>query len=121
MPDKLPKVYANKIGNASNNRKIYYSNLEKVSQNKNINTLDKKNDILEKYNLKETVKQNEIRNKITELFKSPKNVYKINVKIKMDGKIVTKSLIGRTNSKLITLDDELIDISKIEDIHEIDN
>ena len=121
MPDKLPRVYANKIGNASNNRKIYYSKLDSVNQNTNINTYDKKNDILEKYNLKETVKQNEIRNRITELFKSPKNVYKIKVKIKMDGKSVVKSLIGRTNSKLITLDDELIDINKIENIEEIDN
>ena len=117
MPDKLPKVFANKVNNASNNRKVYYSKLDSVN---NINTLDKKNDILEKYNLKQTVKQNEIRNKITELFKSPKNVYKIKVKIKIDGKTVIKNLIGRTNSKLITLDDELIDISKIEEIEEIE-
>ena len=114
MPDRLPKVYANKISNASNNRKVYYSKLDNIN-----NKVEKKDDILEKYNLKQTVKENEIRNKITELFKSPKNVYKIKAKIKIDGKMIVKNLIGRTNSKLITLDDELIDISKIEDIEEI--
>ena len=62
MPDKLPKVYANKIGNASNNRKVYYSKLDSIDNK--IDKKDKKDDILEKYNLKEAVKQNEIRNKI---------------------------------------------------------
>ena len=36
--------------------------------------------------------------------------------IKINGQIITKNLIGRTNSTLITLDDEVINISDIEDI-----
>lgn len=116
MQEKLPKVFANRIGNASNNKKVFYSKLEQVEPNVSKNNPTGNKKIIEKYNLKDTVKKSEIRNKIIELFKSPNNVYKINVKIKIDGKTVTKSLIGRTNSKLITLDDELIEIDKIEDI-----
>jgi len=112
MQRKLPHVFANKVSNASNNRKFYYSDLEHIEQRKQINS-DK---IIEKYNLKSTVQKNDIRRKIIELFKSPNNVYKVKANIKIDGKTITKNLIGRTNSSLITLDDELIDIDKIEDI-----
>lgn len=112
MPEKLPHVFANRVSNVGNNKKFYYSELERKEQLKSKNQ-DK---IVEKYNLRNTVQKNNIRNKIIELFKSTNNVYKVKVNIKIDGKTITKNLIGRTNSKLITLDDELIEIDKIEDI-----
>lgn len=122
MDNKLPKVFANKVNNVSNNKKFFYSELER----KNVNVNSKKDpnqntkeEIIKKYNLSNTVKQSDIRNKIVDLFKSPNNVYKVNVKIKIGGKTMTKSLIGRTNSSLITLDDELININEIEDIEAI--
>ena len=121
MQEKLPHVFANKVTNASNNKKFYYSKLEnKDLENNNIVNPKKNNEnkIINKYNLKETVKKNEIRNKLINIFKSPNNVYKVKVNIKMDGKIITKYLIGRTNTNLITLDDELIEIDKIEYIEE---
>ncbi len=112
MQEKLPHVFANKVSNISNNRKYFYSDLERREQKKDTNN------IIEKYNLRNTVQKNDIRSKIIQLFKSPNNVYKVKANIKIDGKIITKNLIGRTNSSLITLDDELIDIDKIEDIEQ---
>ncbi len=122
MDNKLPKVFANRVNNVSNNKKFFYSELER----KNVNVTSKKDpnqntkeEIIKKYNLSNTVKQSDIRNKIVDLFKSPNNVYKVNVKIKIGGKTITKSLIGRTNSSLITLDDELININEIDDIEAV--
>jgi len=112
MKEKLPHVFANRVSNISNNRKYYYSDLERKVQQKK----DNREPIIEKYNLKSVVQKNDIRSKIIQLFKSPNNVYKVKANIKIDGKTITKNLIGRTNSSLITLDDELIDIDKIEDI-----
>lgn len=114
MKEKLPHVFANRVGNVSNNKKYYYSDLEH-RESKIRETSDS---IIDKYNLRSTIQKNDIRKKIIELFKSPNNVYKVKANIKIDGKIITKNLIGRTNSSLITLDDELIDIGKIEDIEE---
>ena len=114
MQEKLPHVFANKVSNVGNNRKFYYSELEQKEES-NVNK-EQNSKIIEKYNLKKTVQNNDVRNKIINLFKSPNSVYKVKANIKIDGKTITKNLIGRTNSKLITLDDELIDIDKIEDI-----
>ncbi|MBE6153916.1 MAG: hypothetical protein E7166_06820 [Firmicutes bacterium] len=111
MQGKLPHVFANKVGNISNNRRYYYSALETKQKEDDIT-----NKVINKYDLKNTVQKNDVRRKIIELFKSPNNVYKVKANIKIDGKIITKNLIGRTNSSLITLDDELIEIDKIEDI-----
>ena len=116
MQEKLPHVFANKISNASNNKKFYYSKLDSKNNNEKERSDNKK--VIDKYNLSSMVHQNDIRNKIINIFKSPNNVYKVKVNIKIDGKIITKYLIGRTNTSLITLDDELIDINKIEDIEE---
>lgn len=112
MSNKLPHVFANRVSNVSNNKKFYYSELERREQYKK----QKTDNIVDKYNLKNTIQKNDVRNKIIQLFKSPNNVYKVKANITIDGKVITKNLIGRTNSSLITLDDELIDIDKIEDI-----
>lgn len=58
-----------------------------------------------------------VSNKIKDIFNSPNYVYKSDVNITMnDGKTIKKTIIGRTNNSLITLDDELIDVSKISKI-----
>lgn len=112
MEEKLPKVFANKVENVQNNRKYYYSSQDDVIITKEEH--DKK--IIDKYNLNNSVKEADIHQKIIRLFKSPNNVYKVKADIKINGKTITKNLIGRTNSSLITLDDEIINISDIEDI-----
>lgn len=120
MQEKLPHVFANKVTNASNNKKFYYSKLENrsIANITDSQRTIRNSNVIDKYNLKNTVHKNDIRNKIINIFKSPNNVYKVKVNIKMEGKTVTKYLIGRTNTNLITLDDELIEIDKIEDIEE---
>jgi len=117
MEEKLPHVFANRVTNASNNKKFYYSTLENRGVNNN-SQRNNDNKIIDKYNLKNVVQKNEIRNKIINIFKSPNNVYKVKANIKINGKTITKYLIGRTNTNLITLDDELIEIDKIEAIEE---
>ena len=112
MEEKLPKVFANKIENVQNNRKYYYSERDNVILDKN----EHEKRIVEKYNLNNVVKDADIHQKIIKLFKSPNNVYKVKADIKINGQIITKNLIGRTNSTLITLDDEIINIADIEDI-----
>lgn len=112
MEEKLPKVFANKIENVQNNRKYYYSERDDEFITKN----EHNKKIIEKYNLNNAVKDADIHQKIIRLFKSPNNVYKVKADIKIHGNTITKNLIGRTNSTLITLDDEVINISDIEDI-----
>lgn len=58
-----------------------------------------------------------INGKIRDIFNSPNYVYKSDVNITLnDGKKLKKTIIGRTNNSLITIDDELIDVSKITQI-----
>jgi len=117
MNEKLPKVFANKIENVQNNKKYYYSERDNDRSEITNNNIDKK--IINKYNLNKTVQSADINKKIIDLFKSPTNVYKVKASIKINGKTITKYLIGRTNTTLITLDDEVINISDIEDINMI--
>lgn len=58
-----------------------------------------------------------INQKIRDIFNSPRYVYKADVHIELnDGTNLKKTIIGRTNNSLITIDDELIDVSKISKI-----
>ena len=58
-----------------------------------------------------------VSSKIKDIFNSPSYVYKADVIIEMnDGQSLKKTIIGRTNNSLITIDDELIDVSKISKI-----
>jgi len=113
MEEKLPKIFANKVSNVQNNRKYYYSEKDDTT---NIRK-ESSNDVVNKYKLNNNVDNSDINKKIIDLFKSPNNVYKVKADIKINNKVVTKNLIGRTNSTLITLDDEIINISDIQDIN----
>lgn len=94
MNSELPKVFANKIDKDFNNNREYY-----VS------------------NDKEPIKKVNINKKIKELFSSYKYVYKIDTIIETDEGIIEKTIIGKKNNNLITIDNELIDIGKIKDIN----
>lgn len=98
MTKKLPNLYINKITKPINNNKTFYYTAHKE---------------------KEIIKDNPInlRDKIGKLFNSPNFVYKINVNITLkDEKIINKDIVGEVNGKLITLDEELIEIDNIIDI-----
>ena len=97
---KLPKLFKN--NDVTNN------NQNKISINNNTENIE----------LKKTINDNNIDKKINNIFNSPKYVYKANVKIiTKDNKELKKTIIGRTNNSLITIDDELIDVNNILEIN----
>lgn len=100
MEKKLPKVFANSIDkDIKNNEKVYYERNIKEEKPKKLPT------------------DFTINQKINKIFGSSKYVYKADVKIKFkDGSNKDKKIIGRNKNELITMDNELINISSIEDI-----
>jgi len=106
MKRKLPNLYKGKIKNNSNNQKqSIINNFEEE-----VNEVDNVND--NNYTEEKSVKR-----QIKDIFSSPNFVYKADVTITtVDGEILKKTIIGRTNNSLITIDDELIDVSKISQI-----
>lgn len=104
MEKKLPKIFANKIEKKiENNNKIY------VSKNTEIKEVQPE--------IKQNTKSKTIHQKINEIMNSKKYIYKIPVKIELKDKTITTKIIGKNNSSIITLDNELI---KIEDIKNIE-
>jgi len=105
MEKKLPKVYANKIDKEiKNNETVYYDRGDKVEEKKETS----KKDILPK--------EFTIQQKINKIFGSSRYVYKADVDITLkDGK-VSKKIIGRNKTELITMENELIKIADIVDI-----
>lgn len=103
MNKKLPKVFANKIDkNIVNNEKVYYSSgMNRIEEPSRKSKIDDKN----------------IYQKINDIFSSEKYVYKANVDIKLKSGTKTAKIIGHNNGYLITIDNELIPISDIEDIN----
>lgn len=102
----LPSLYKGKVTSTSKNQKQVI--LNKTDDNHN-------EDLEEKSTGKSVNKQ------IKDIFNSPGYVYKANVSITMnDGEIIKKTIIGRTNNSLITMDDELIDVNKITQIDFLD-
>ena len=102
MNKKLPKVFANKIDkNITNNEKIYYSN--RMSKDEVLPSKSQTDD-------------KNIYQKINDIFSSEKYVYKANVDIKLKSGNKKTKIIGHNNGYLITIDNELIPISDIQDI-----
>ena len=102
MKKKLPSVYKGRVKNNSQNQKQSI-----LSTNNNTNDYE------------EEIKDNNksIDRQIKDIFNSPNYVYKADVLItSVDGENLKKTIIGRTNNSLITIDDELIDVSKISKI-----
>lgn len=89
----IPKIYQNKnITNVENSQDYYYSDL--------------------------TSKKININEKITNIFKTKKYLYKIPVIIDTKNSKIDTYVIGKTNSYLITINNELILIKDIIDINE---
>lgn len=110
MEKKLPGIYANKnISNLNNNEKVYYSSKE-TTRNTTSTKKNKKDDRLPSL-IGQSVEQ-----KINTIFNSVNYIYKAKVEITLEDGKITKNIIGRNNSNLITMDNELIPISKIIDI-----
>lgn len=108
MEKKLPGVFPGKVKrNSGNNKQVFYSEKEE----EDIHTAEeaKIEDFKFKY-------EKNINQKINEIFKSKKYIYKADVEISLkDGK-VTKRIVGKNNKYLITMKNELIPISSILDI-----
>lgn len=103
MNKKLPKVFANKINkNLDNNKSIFYSNKE------NIDVVDN--------SIRNSNPVVNINQKINSIFSSPKYVYKADVDITTNDGVVSKRVVGKNGTHLITIDNELIPISNIIDI-----
>ena len=101
MKKKLPSIYKGIIKSKPKNQKQSIVG----------------NEIIEEINKEEV----NIARKIKDIFSSPNYVYKANVRIiTSTGEEIKKTIIGRTNNSLITIDDELIDVSKISQIDFLD-
>ncbi len=91
----LPKVYEGKVSSdVRNTQDLYYGN--------NINKDSRSNISIVK--------------KINNIFKSKDYVYKKRVTITLKDKVVEKTIVGKNNVNLITIDGELIRIVDIIDI-----
>ena len=96
MKKILPNLYKGKVKINKNQKESVFEAVEKVPE---IN--EEKN----------------VDSQIKDIFSSANYVYKADVQINTtDGETLKKTIIGRTNNSLITMDDELIDVSKIERI-----
>lgn len=102
MNKKLPSVFANKsIKSSGNNEKVFYSSNSEVVDNsdRGIVTFEKN-----------------INQKINDIFNSSNYIYKADVEIILGDKTVTKRIVGKNSTHLITMDNELIPITDIVDI-----
>lgn len=110
MDKKLPKVFANKPNKEfNNNDRVFYSKEEKsddITRNSNIHELNQNS-----MNVKN------IYQKINEIFNSERYVYKAEVEIKTNKRNIKTKVIGQNKTHLITIDNELIPITDIEDIN----
>ena len=101
MDKKIPKVFANKVDSDGNNEKVYHSTDKAIDDKKEV--------------YKFTFEKN-INQKINDIFNSSSYVYKADVLIKLKDETVSKKIVGRNSTHLITMDNELIPISDITDI-----
>ena len=103
MKKDLPKVYANKIDKEiKNNISVAYN-----KNNKSLET-DRK---LVSGNEKTNINQ-----KIKNIFNADNYIYKADVVITLKDKTITKRIIGKNSTHLITYDNELIALTDIVDI-----
>lgn len=96
MKKKLPDMYVNEILKNAGNNKSVFSSLERSSMD-----------------------LTDVRNTIKEIFSSSSYVYKADVEIKVDGNVMVKKIVGKNGDYLLTIDNELIPISKIESIKKL--
>lgn len=106
MNKKLPKLYVNKIDKVINNNDlVFYSAKELKTKEEKTTSSTLKNDT------------QSIDEKIKALFNSPNFVYKKNATITLKDKtVINKDIIDQNDGKLITIDDETINITDIKDM-----
>ena len=96
----LPKVFQNRnIGDINNDQEYFHSSNSKIQNNKEQKRIN-------------------VEEKINNIFKSNKFVYKINVVISTKDEEINTTIIGKANHNLITINNELIPIKDILDINE---
>ena len=110
MKKKLPNIYKGMVKNENKNQKQSF-----ISREREESTYENEE------NLEKNFSHKNVNRQIKDIFSSPNFVYKANVSIKLvDGTTQEKTIVGRTNNSLITIDDELIDVSKISQIDFLD-
>ena len=107
MKKKLPKVFANEITRKINNNEKVYTTKEEKENNTNIKEKD----------LNKKIQNKTIDQKINEIINTKKYIYKIPVVIITQEKEIKTKIIGKNNKNVITMDNELIEISKIKEIY----
>jgi len=96
MNKQLPGVFANKIERAfDNTQNAFYSDRN------------------------EAIYEGNIEKKINDIFKESDFVYKAQVSITTTQGVFTKTIVGKTNNSLLTIDNEVINYSIIKDIKKI--
>ena len=110
MDKKIPGVFANKLeSDISHNDRVFYSSGKNVEMDvekpkeaapKSITQLSEKN----------------VVQKVNDIFNSPKYVYKADVDITLKSGVVTKKIIGKNATHLISMENELIPLTDIVDI-----
>jgi len=118
MEKKLPKVFANKIEKeVGNNKMVFYSSKDGLDDgNSDIRSYSDKFDNFSNKVKENLVKSKNIYQKLNDIFSSSRYVYKADVEIKLKDGVITKRIIGKNSTHLITIDNELIPISDILDI-----
>ena len=110
MKKKLPNIYRGIVKNTNQHQKQSLVSSGLQEKKEEINKEQRTN-----------LNGKSVNRQIKDVFSSPNFVYKANVSIKLtDGTIQEKTSIGRTSNSLITIDDELIDVSKISQIDFLD-
>lgn len=106
MGKKLNNLYIGKIEKRiNNNEAVFYSVYKREMENVNKMSDSSLTDDID------------IESKITALFNSPNYVYKLRAIIELkDNTTIDKEIIGRKNGKLITIDDDLVNINDIRNI-----
>ena len=112
---RLPKVFANKQNKEFNNNNRVFCSKE-TRQDNGYNS-DRLNQNFESTKIRNDEKN--IYQKIADIFTSEKYVYKAEVEIKTSKGVKIINIIGQNRTHLITIDNELIPITDIEDIYYI--
>ena len=97
MSDK-PKMYRGEVKKEINNNKSIYAS---YNDKKDIKVYD----------------SSEVRKKINDIFNSSTFIYRTKVNIVIGDNVLTKKVIGVYNNNLVTIDNEQIPISMINDIY----
>ncbi|MBR2713059.1 MAG: hypothetical protein IKE73_05055 [Bacilli bacterium] len=95
MKKDLPNIYKGKVMNNQNQKEIILKE-EEVS------------------NIESSKEYKSVDRQIKDIFSSDAFIYKAETLITLnDGSKIKKTIIGKTNNSLITMDDELIDVNRI--------